>query len=288
MRFWVVDTFATSVFEGNPAAVCLLEKELAPAVLQKIAREFNVHETIFVTPLQNQHFQTQIFTPLDCESVCGHGLMAAAHVLWNELKLDGLDPETLYFDTNFGIFMVTRSTTEEADNSNWLTLHAGVRQTEPTAVPDRLINALGTPPIAVSKCGPIYVVEMFNPKQVMRLDPDIAKLEKVPCNGIVVTAEGGQDVPYDFMSRFFAPNEGMKEDAVTLWNHCFLGPYWMNRLGRTTFTAMQTAEGRTGLLHLDVQAEQISISGEGITSLKGDLCGVVNWALSPGLFENIE
>lgn len=283
----MVDTFTTSVFDGNQAAVCLLEKELASSVLQKIAREFGTHETVFITPLQNQHFQTQIFTPLDCESVCGHGVIASAHVLWNELNIEGLDPDTLYFDTNFGIFMVTRSTDEGNHEIKELTLHAGARKTELTAVPDRLINALGVPPIAVSKCGPIYVVEMFNPKQVIRLTPDIAKLEKVPCNGVVVTAEGEGGAPYDFMSRFFAPNEGMKEDAVTLWNHCFLGPYWMDRLGRTTFTAMQTDGNRMGFLHLDVQAEQIKISGTGVTSLKGDLCGVMNWSLSSDLFGNI-
>lgn len=307
VRFWMVDTFAASVFEGNLASVCLLDRELAPSTLQKIAREFNTHETVFLSPLQNQHFQTQIFTPLGRESVCGHGLIAAAHVLWNELNLENLDAETLYFDTNFGIFMVTRPSKESEEalegkaplaetpvpsvfhkNAKLITLHAGVRMAEPTAVPDRLINALGTPPIAVSKCGPIYVVEMFNPKQVLKLEPDIAKLEKVPCNGVVVTAEGGQDVPYDFMSRFFAPNEGMKEDAVTLWNHCFLGPYWANRLGRTSFVAMQTACGRTGLLHLDVIGEQIKITGEGVTSMRGELCGISNWALKPDLFEGAE
>lgn len=85
MQFWLVDVFASSVFDGNPAAVCLLDRNITPAVMQKIAREFNMHETIFVSALQNQHFQIQWFTPFANESICGHGLLAAAHVLWREI-----------------------------------------------------------------------------------------------------------------------------------------------------------------------------------------------------------
>lgn len=280
MQFWIVDAFATSIFEGNPAAVCLLEKNLAPTVLQKIAREFNVHETIFISPLQNQHFQIQIFTPLSNESVCGHGLLAAAHVLWNELKPEGIDPEIIYFDAPMGIFMMS-------NRNHKITVHTAAKIAEPAAVPDRLINALGTPPIAVSKCGQIYVVEMFNPKHVLKLEPDIAKLEKIPCNGVVITAEGGNDVKYDFMSRFFAPSEGFKEDSVTLWNHCFLGTYWAHRLNKTSFKAMQIAD-RSGFLEIECVNEQIKISGECVSSMKGCICGVSNWSFNNGLFDALK
>ena len=44
---WQVDAFATEVFAGNPAAVCLLEDWLADGVLQAIAAENNLSETAF-------------------------------------------------------------------------------------------------------------------------------------------------------------------------------------------------------------------------------------------------
>ncbi|MDR1597457.1 MAG: PhzF family phenazine biosynthesis protein [Holosporales bacterium] len=270
MHFWIIDTFTSSALDGNPAGVCLLEKDLAPAVLQKIAREFNVHETAFVTPLPNQHFQIQIFTPTSNDSICGHSLLATAHVLWNELTLLDANSDAVYFDLPIGIFMVTR-------NGSKITVHVPAKLAEPAAAPDRLINALGTPPIAVSKCEHIYVVEMFNPRHVLKLEPDIAKLEKIPCTGVVVTAEGGGNESYDFMSRFFAPAQGVKEDPTTLWNHCFLGPYWAHRLGKDSLVAYQTS-GRSGTLMIECQSGQVRISGECVSSVKGTVCNLSNWS----------
>lgn len=278
MRFWLVDTFTTTIFAGNPAAVCLLEKKLETAVLQKIAREFNVHETIFVSPLQNQHFQINWFTPFANESVCGHGLLAAAHVLWQELKFEDIDDQTIYFDTPNGIFMITKE-------GKKISIHLPLKQAEQTPAPERLINALGFPPISVSKCGQIYLVEMFNVKQVFKLEPDIAKLGKIPCSGVVVTAEGNSDVSYDFASRFFAPNEGFQEDPVTVWNHCFLGDYWKKRLNKDVFTAFQEAD-RGGILDIVCNGDQTIISGECITSMYGEVCNMNNWAFNDNLFDD--
>ncbi|MDR1207776.1 MAG: PhzF family phenazine biosynthesis protein [Holosporales bacterium] len=264
MQFWVVDAFAKSVYDGNPAVVCLLENNLSINVQQKIAREFNVHETVFVTPLQNQHFKVQVFTPSSNDSVCGHGLLAAGYVLWNELSLPDIDPEVIYFDLPSGIFMISKG-------KNKITVHTSTKTAEPAPAPDRLINALGTPPIAVSKCGQIYLVEMFNPRHVLKLEPDIAKLEKIPCAGVVVTAEGGGDASYDFISRFFAPSQGLNEDPVTLWTHCFLGPYWAHRLERSSLIAHQKAD-RGGTLFIECIQEQVLISGECVPSMKGVAC----------------
>lgn len=276
MQFWLVDVFASSVFDGNPAAVCLLDRNITPAVMQKIAREFNMHETIFVSALQNQHFQIQWFTPFANESICGHGLLAAAHVLWRELNIRSIDKEVIYFDTPLGIFMVSQ-------NGKKLTIHLPSKQAVSAAAPDRLINALGTPPIAVSKCGQIYIVEMFSVKHVFKLDPDIAKLSKIPCNGVVITAEGGDDVEYDFASRFFAPSEGLREDPATLWTHCFLGPYWEHRLNKSTLLAMQYSD-REGIISLECCGEQIKITGECVTSASGNLCNM-SWSFNNDLFK---
>ncbi|MDR2464037.1 MAG: PhzF family phenazine biosynthesis protein [Holosporales bacterium] len=268
MHFWIVDVFASSIFEGNAAAVCLLEKSFSDVVLQKIAREFNLHEIIFITPLQNQHFQIKIFNPLSNECAFGHSLLAAAHVLWHEIKPESIDPNIIYFDSSNGIFMMS-------NKNGKIMINTLVKKTELTAAPDRLINALGVPPIAVSKCGYIYVVEMFNTKHVLKLEPDIAKLCKILCDGIVVTAEGGKEASFDFISRFFVPSR-LNEDPVTLWNHCFLGPYWANKLRKTNLTAMQRSD-RGGLLEIECSQDQVKISGECVTAMSGSLRNISDW-----------
>ena len=44
---FVVDAFTDTVFKGNPAAVCLLDKWLSDDTLQNIAKENNLTETAF-------------------------------------------------------------------------------------------------------------------------------------------------------------------------------------------------------------------------------------------------
>ena len=43
-----VDAFASKLFRGNPAAVCLLEEWVADDLMQEIAAENNLSETAFV------------------------------------------------------------------------------------------------------------------------------------------------------------------------------------------------------------------------------------------------
>ena len=45
---YIVDAFAERTFEGNPAAICVLEKWLPDELMQKIASENNLSETAFL------------------------------------------------------------------------------------------------------------------------------------------------------------------------------------------------------------------------------------------------
>ncbi len=47
LEYYVVDAFATKVFEGNPAAVFILPEWLPEELMQKIAIENNLSETAF-------------------------------------------------------------------------------------------------------------------------------------------------------------------------------------------------------------------------------------------------
>ncbi|MDR3285556.1 MAG: PhzF family phenazine biosynthesis protein [Holosporales bacterium] len=279
MQFWIIDTFSSSLFGGNTAVVCLLKENLRPQILQKIAKEFHVNETVFISFSALPHFQIQWFTPFSNESICGHGLLAAAHVLWNELAIDGIG-ETIYFDTPLGVLPITRS-------EGKISIKTKRMLDSPVAAPERLISALGIPPISVSKCDQIYIVELFSVKQVMKLEPDIAKFEKIPCSGIVITAEYGNDVSYDFASRFFAPNYGIKEDYATVWNHCFLGPYWEQRLNRSQFTAIQSAEQKS-IISVKCEGECVDISGNCIVSASGTLRNTNDWSFNNDLFNENE
>ena len=46
---------------------------------------------------------------------------------------------------------------------------------------------------------------------------------------------------YHFVSRFFAPQVGVDEDPVCGSAHCCLGPYWAEKLDRSTLVAHQVS-----------------------------------------------
>jgi PhzF family phenazine biosynthesis protein len=62
-----VDAFTDSAFKGNPAAVCLLEKDKDDEWLQSLATEFNISETCYLTPIHGTsipRFGLRWFTPV--------------------------------------------------------------------------------------------------------------------------------------------------------------------------------------------------------------------------------
>ena len=50
--------------------------------------------------------------------------------------------------------------------------------------------------------------------------------------GVIATAPADPGGEHDFVSRFFAPADGIPEDPVTGSAHTALAPYWAARLGR--------------------------------------------------------
>jgi PhzF family phenazine biosynthesis protein len=78
-----VDAFTDEPFHGNPAAVVLSGDQLSDVAMQRIAREFNLSETVFVLRPVAQHAGPAIrlrwFTPSVEVSFCGHATWAAMH-----------------------------------------------------------------------------------------------------------------------------------------------------------------------------------------------------------------
>ncbi len=48
MDYYVADAFTDTLFCGNPAGVCVLDRDLPDALMQRIAAENNLPETAFV------------------------------------------------------------------------------------------------------------------------------------------------------------------------------------------------------------------------------------------------
>lgn len=71
LSIYQINAFANKVFEGNPAAVCPLENWLPDELMQSIAAENNLAETVFFVPTDIGYY-IRWFTPIREVDLCGH------------------------------------------------------------------------------------------------------------------------------------------------------------------------------------------------------------------------
>ena len=254
-----VDAFTSRPFAGNPAAVCLLPESGDESWMQRVAQEMNLAETAFLHPEQDG-FHLRWFTRTTELALCGHATLASAHVLWEEGHL--LPEQQARFYTSSGLLTAERQ-------GEWIMLDFPATPASPATPPVVLAQALGVTPSFVGKNQFDYVVVVESEETLRSLKPDMNLLEGVPVRGVIVTSPSSSP-EYDFVSRIFAPRAGINEDSATGSSHCTLAPYWEERLGKPEMSAYQ-ASPRGGILRVGVHGNRISIGGQAVTVLRGEL-----------------
>ncbi|MCL7751866.1 PhzF family phenazine biosynthesis protein [Guyparkeria hydrothermalis] len=250
-----VDAFATRAFEGNPAAVCPLERWLDDDLLQAIAEENNLSETAFFVPNETG-FDLRWFTPTREVDLCGHATLAAAHVIFESI---GHDESVITFASRSGPLFVRRE-------GKALKLDFPACPPTPRDIPDLLVRGLGAQPLEVL-AGDDYVVVFDSEATIRTLSPDQALLGQLDRRGVIVTAPGDEA---DFVSRFFAPKLGIPEDPVTGSAHCQLAPYWADRLGKERLSARQVSR-RGGNLSCEVVGDRVRLAGGAVTVMVAEV-----------------
>jgi len=253
-----VDAFTSKPFEGNPAAVCPLDGWLDDGRLQQVAAENNLSETAFFVP-GNGHYELRWFTPRCEAKLCGHATLAAAFVVLNILS-PGED--LLRFETRrSGALTVSRS--GDLLSMDFPALAPWPCVNPPTA----LIEGLGKAPATVVQIEDDYFAVYESQEEVRNIRPDFRLLETIHPAGVAITAPGENS---DFVSRYFAPSYGIPEDPVTGSTHCSLAPYWATRLGKTRLHARQISQ-RGGELWCEVRGERVTLQGNAVLTLRGEL-----------------
>lgn len=255
LRLYQVDAFARRVFAGNPAAVVPLERWLPDATLQAIAAENNLSETAYFVGAGGD-YRIRWFTPAAEVDLCGHATLASAHVIFRHLE-PGL--REVRFASSSGALRVLR-------DGDRLQLDLPARAPEPCPAPPGLAEALGRAPREVLASRDLMAVFESEP-EVRGLRPDFAALARIDRFAVVVTAPGAD---CDFVSRFFAPAQGVPEDPVTGSAHCTLVPYWARRLGRSRLVARQVSP-RGGELLCELAGDRVLIAGHAADYLEGTI-----------------
>lgn len=254
LRVFHVDAFARRVFEGNPAAVIVLEHWPRAERLAQIAEEHRLPETAFLVGA-GTHWTLRWFTPTQEVPFCGHATVAAAHILRTEYAAGS----TFHFATAVGELTVSYDGDAYAldvpllEPQDVAELRSALDQLFPDGYVDSFRNFENV------------FVALEREADVLEYVPDLARIARLHPLGLAITARGSS---VDFVSRYFAPSYGIPEDPVTGSTHATLTPYWTRHLGPRALTARQCSP-RGGELSVVEMRDRVRITGAAVTYLRG-------------------
>jgi PhzF family phenazine biosynthesis protein len=241
MKYYHIDSFTLEAFKGNSAGVVICKgTDIEDDIKQSLASEFKHSETAFVF-INQSNISLRWFTPIREVDLCGHATIAAAYALWDSGLVNKM--EQIKFSTKSGILTALNS-------NNKIELDFPQLFVDVCESNELLNKSLNIEPIFTAKNDKRYLVEIDNPEELRNIKPDFNLLNKVELGAFILTCKS--DRPgFDFLSRFFAPYVGINEDPVTGSAHCYLAPYWANKLQKRVLVGFQESN-RTGIIECEV------------------------------------
>jgi trans-2,3-dihydro-3-hydroxyanthranilate isomerase len=210
-RYVVADVFTDRPLEGNQLGVFTDARQLDGEVMQRLARELNFSETVFVLPAEGEgHARIRIFTPTIEVPFAGHPTLGTAFVLAAPLQLAEIRLETAK-----GVVPVRLE--RDDGRISFGRMIQPLPTVEPYAEVDELLAALKVEhselPVELYDNGIQHVyVALGSEADVAALRPDLALLSDLPAViGINCFAGSGQR----WKTRMFAPGDGVPEDPAT-------------------------------------------------------------------------
>ncbi|MEN9577576.1 MAG: hypothetical protein RJA70_585 [Pseudomonadota bacterium] len=279
-RYYTVDAFTDRLFEGAQIAVLPDARGLNDATMQKIAREFNLSETVFVFPPMNpaNAKRLRIFTPTREVPFAGHPTLAAAHVLTaigeiggTEAGPGGVDPSLRFvFEETVGPINVSVSTDANRRFSEFsvLTTYSTDRMTPLDAelakflsLSESDIGIDGFHPLVVATEQPYLMVPLRSFAAVRRAKFDYrawseSSAPSTLSNEVMLFSVETESADSGYHCRLVGPNIGVHEDPpIGSAIAAFAGYLCESRGPEHAFVAERGAESHRRSL-LRVRAEK--------------------------------
>ena len=255
-----VDAFTSEPFKGNPAGVCILEKEMPDEWMQNIAAEMNLSETAFISGGKIE-YRIRYFTPTSEIPLCGHATLSSAHIMFETgiVKKN----EIITFSSKAGIINIRYL-------DNWVIMNFPAYDVEQAQIPRDICNYIVITPLEFYRTAHGWTfILLRDEEEVLKLSPDFKEMKNSEYGDMIVTAPSS-DPRYDFCVRCFAPALGIDEDPVTGSAHCALVPFWNRKTGKKEFTSHQVSK-RGGKLKVSLHGDRVEIAGEAVTILRAEV-----------------
>jgi PhzF family phenazine biosynthesis protein len=281
LKFWYIDVFTAKKFSGNPAAVFFESDGLDEKIMQKIANELNISETVFLQKTSKKaDYKARIFTPKRELPFAGHPTIAASFAF---KKFYGISKEKLIQECGAGLIEI-----EQKDSVFF------VRQNDPQFAEISLSKKAAAEMFGVSvdevsdlsfmkiSTGIWWGVFMLNSsKAVSRAAPNYEQIIKLSQKenlvGVQIFAKTKENP--EIHVRTFAPICGVFEDPVCGSGNGCVASYIAknNLLEKSNYIVTQGSEvGREGRVYASFEKvgeeiKNIKIGGEAIKVLEGEI-----------------
>jgi len=248
LDFETCDVFTTVRRGGNPLALVFGAEGLEGALLQSIAREFNLSETVFVLPPEDERadVRLRIFTPGSELPFAGHPNVGAAVMLARRINHAG---DTLSIEQPAGIvtaWLTRGSTGQPVAAEIEAPLPLGLGETldraaiaDCASLPEDAIHVNGHPPV-LAGCGAAFAIaEVVDAESLAAATPDITAMRRcfeglaTPPIGLLLHTPLGVGRR---RARMFAPLTGITEDPATGGANLALAGLLLHLAGGTTLT----------------------------------------------------
>jgi len=270
--------FTDRPFGGNPLAVFCDQPELPDALMQQIAREFNLSETVFIVRPRDPRAlrRLRIFTPA-CElPFAGHPTIGSVHVLVDE-GIAHIPATGGEFAVECELGLVPIKVQRRAEGPPFLQLTTSrlpeLRKEVPSRAELARLTSLNENDIVVGRdiaeawsCGvPFLFVPVRDREALGRASPDSAAWKQILgsawASQAFVFCRDPELATSHVRARMFAPQYGISEDPATGVAAAAFAGYLAARETPRTGTLRWIVEqgfemGRPSLLHVEADVAQ--------------------------------
>lgn len=281
-RFVTADVFTDRPFCGNPLAVFPEAGGLSAEQMQLIAAEFNLSETVFVLPPEDEvnTKRLRIFTPKTELPFAGHPTVGTAMVLAEigEVPVEG-EPTRIIFEEGVGPVEVSVLTESGRPASAQLSATKLPEYGPEPPSEEEIISVLSLEkedlfgdryPSAAVSCGiPFLLVPLRDPGAVRRAKVEKSRWESVLSSywapHLYIFSLAQQHGRTGVHARMFAPAMGVEEDPATGAAAAALAGYLGSRDETATGTLQWLVEqgvemGRPSLIEVEADKEDGEIT----------------------------
>lgn len=263
---FIVDTFTSQKFRGNPTAVCILQQSLPETIFLPVAKELNFPVTAFIEKHKtlHRHYTIRYFTTIEEIPACGHATLASAKVVFETFP----SSNKIQFET------IERIIIEAEKHDRLISMEYPKYELSPFDVSEEMLHSLQLSHFKnAGSCSELETlfIELDSAAILKSIQPDFTKLvaSSNRLKEVVVTSISDDD-NYDYLLRSFCPWIGINEDPVTGSAHTVLSGYWSKRLKKNNLKAYQ-ASLRGGEIFVATHNDKTMLSGEALIIMSGIL-----------------